>query len=304
MTRNRAIKRRYDGQRLERASMQERTPYAARPARRVMPAPPVRPPRRGTRYIRPERPERKRVRKNYIIHYMLFSLAAVAIVSILSVTVLFKANKVVFESDGECAYSIDEIMAAGGFSKGVNLIRFNAAEAEQNIEDKLILIDEVSIGKSFPSSLVVSVKGAKGEICVLSGGKYYTVSGKKRILEITDSRPDGPVITGYTPKDREAGDYLTSDDGDEEKTKLAFDLTEMVKNYDLGGVTEINLADRLDISMLCEGRVKVKLGAPTELNEKFTVAEEMLKSYIKRNERGVLRLSNPRKVTFKPDSDA
>jgi len=232
---------------------------------------------------------------------MLFAAAAVAVVSFLSVTVLFKANKVVI--NGDCVYTAEQIMEAGGFSYGVNLIRFNTEEAEKNIADKLVYIDSVKIAKRFPNQITVEAANAKPEVVLFADGRYYRISGKSRILEISETRPEldeNPVVVGYSPKDREVGAYLVSEDGDEGKTKLIFELTALAKEHNLGD-TEINLADKLDVSLTCGGRVSIKLGAPTELGEKFTVAEKMLESYIAPSEKGVLRLANPRKVTFKPD---
>jgi len=232
---------------------------------------------------------------------MLFTVAAVAVVSFLSVTVLFKANKVVI--DGDCVYSEEQIMEAGGFSYGVNLIRFDSEEAEKSIADKLVYIEEVKIIKKYPNQITVEAASAKPKVVLLADGRYYSVSGKSRILEISGTRPEienSPVVVGYSPKDREVGAYLVSEDGDEGKTKLIFELTDLAKAHNLGD-TEINLADKLDVSLTCGGRVSIKLGAPTELGEKFTVAEKMLESYIAPSEKGVLRLANPRKVTFKPD---
>jgi len=228
---------------------------------------------------------------------MLLTAASVVIVSILSVTVLFNVNRIVIE--GDCAYSADELAAAGGFSEGMNLIRFDAEKAEADITDKLIFINDIKIEKRYPTSLVITVEAAQRELTLLSGGKYYSVSSKKRILDVSGTRPDGLIIKGCDPEQSEVGDYLIC--ADEGKVKLIFELADMVESHGLSQVTEIDVSDRLDVSLVCGERIEIKLGAPSELNEKFTVANEMLKSYIESGEKGVLRLSNPRKVTFKPD---
>ncbi|MDR0197105.1 MAG: FtsQ-type POTRA domain-containing protein [Oscillospiraceae bacterium] len=242
--------------------------------------------------------KRKKIRKNYIIHITMFALAAALVMSVLSVTVLFNTHNIVVS--GESVYTDEEIITASKITEGVNLVRFNRAKAERNIMDNLVLLDSVSVKKKFPSTLSVTVKGAERKLSVLSDGLYYSVSEKRRIIEIDKAPPgDGLTVIGCEPSEREAGAYLRCDE-DEEKVELVFTLADLLKKHEFYFVTVIDVTDRLDIVMYCEKRLEIKMGAPVELDGKISVAKEIIENHIDSNEKGVLRISNPQKPTFKP----
>lgn len=247
------------------------------------------------------RSARKR-RGKMTLYYVLIGIVAVAAVSILSVTVLFNISS--FEVVGDTSYSAEEIIAACGIDEGDNLLRINIGQAEESIVSQLVYIDSARISRGFPNRLVIAVEPAQPVLSFASGSRYYTISERGRLLEISGSSADCPVVKGYSPAaDAEIGAQL-EDDG-EGRIAIALQMIEYMREYGLSGNCEINLTDTLNIRMTYEGRVEMELGANTRMEDKFYHAGLLLESEITANERCTLILSNPDRVVKRPiyDSD-
>ena len=252
----------------------------------------------------PKKPSQKatarKKRGKMTLYYVLIGIVATAAVSILSVTVLFNINS--FQVMGETVYTNEEIIAACGIEKGDNLLRINVGNAEEQIVSKLVYIDTAKISRGFPNRLVITVEPASPALCFASGGRYYIISKKGRLLEIGRSSPDCPVVRGYIPAmNVEAGVQL--EDDKEGRLSIAIQMTDYMQQYGLNGQCEINLTDTLNIIMMYEDRVEMELGAATRLEDKFYHASLLLKDEISSAERCILILSNPDRVVKRPVYD-
>jgi hypothetical protein len=222
------------------------------------------------------------------------------IIGALSVTVLFNANSLVVK--GESIYTIEEILQAGNIEQGVNLLRFDAAQAQQDIKDSLIELDRVIVRKVFPSSISIEIEGAQRVMSVESDGEYFDISRNGRIINSSANRPKDLVITGFTVIEPQVGGYI--DCGEAGHTELVFKVIELIEKHDFPDLNRIDLSDRFDVRLfngINEERIEVKLGAPIQLDEKIAMASNIISENIASNERGVLRIHNSGKGTFKPD---
>jgi cell division septal protein FtsQ len=288
--------------------------------------PPLKMPRRRKPSRRPSdrTPEirgsvrKRRVRQNYVIHFALVAILFVTGFAVLSVTVFFNAEKVVIK--GESSYSDEEIMAAGNIEMGVNLIRFGSGQAQDDIIDSLIRLDEVTVKRVFPSTITITVERAERIFSFYSDGAYFEVSQKGRIINSESKRPKGLIINGLMLESAAVGDYLdhaadVNESGehsvdadaitdDKEKIELIFRLVELIGKHGLTEIGRIDIADRFDIKMFTgiagNERVEVKLGAANQLDEKLAVTAKIISKEIAEGEKGVLRVSTPRKASFNP----
>ena len=268
-------------------SAETRQPSRSRPAQ-----PKKKPPEKAP-------PPRKK-RGSFILYYVLIGIVAIAAVSILSVTVLFNISS--FTITGNTAYSDDEIIAACGIEKGDNLLRIDIGKAEEQIVSKLVYIDSARLTRGFPNRLVITVEPAQPVLSFASGGSYYVISERGRLLEIGQVSPDCPVVKGYSPLAETVIGAQLEDDEDG-RIAIALRMMEYMREYGLNSDCEINLSDTLNIRLNYDGRVDMELGASTRLEDKFYHAGILLRDEITAAERCTLILSNPDRVVKRPIYD-
>jgi len=232
---------------------------------------------------------------------LLIAIIAVSIIGASSVTILFNATEVVVT--GDSIYTNDEILAIGGIETGQNLIRLDSEQAETDIMKELVCLDGVRIKKvfGFPSSIIVEVEGAKKQFSVSNGRNFLEVSQNGRIIGITEKTPTDLLIIGLAAVEPSVGGYLDCGDEEREQSELVFRLAALIEQHEVPDINRIDITDRFDIKLFSSGdRIEVKLGAPMQLDEKLKVAARIIEDEIAENESGVLRVSNPRKASFKP----
>ena len=248
----------------------------------------------------PKKAPARRKRGKMTLYYVLIGIVAVAAVSILSVTVLFNISS--FQVIGETSYTDEEIIAACGIEKGNNLLRINIGNAEEQIVSKLVYIDSARISRGFPNRLVITVEPAHPAVSFASGGSYYVISERGRLLEIDRISSDTPVVKGYSPAaDAAAGSQL--EDDDEDRMSIALQMIAYMEQYGLNKRCEIDLTDTLNITMSYDGRIEMELGAATRMEDKFYHASLLLEDEISLTERCILILSNPDRVVKRPVYD-
>ncbi|MCL2076792.1 MAG: FtsQ-type POTRA domain-containing protein [Oscillospiraceae bacterium] len=241
---------------------------------------------------------KQRRKQNMSIYYMMFLLVSAVVFSVLSATVLFNLEEVT--AVGESIYTHEEIIAAADIKPGVNLIRFNSGECEARIAESLVYIDSVHIKKNLPGKLVINVVGAEEMANIEHEGNYYIISKNGRILGLADKNSENTVIYGYEADEPVIGARIKSIS--DRKTDLVYKLMNTAENVGLTGIVDIDISDYLNISMNYMNRIELHIGASTELEQKFRASAELLEKEIDKNEYGTLRLIDPLKVVFKPET--
>lgn len=231
------------------------------------------------------RRHRRKKRIFYIVSFLIVVVAAIT----LSLTVLFRVDQIAIE--GETRYSSDQIIESSGLYYGENLFRANVNLAEKTIENKLPYIGQVKISKSLPGKLLISVQ--EDDVAGAAGynGQYVTLSCEGKVLELSDSVPEGVAtikglnLTKAVPG--ETASYETEDEG-----SLFGQLGEAVEQSGISNVSAIDLSDQYQLTVTIENKFLLKLGTPTYLQRKLTFAQEILKNHLKDSPSGVIDLSS------------
>lgn len=276
--------------------------------------------------------KRKKRAGKYTLYYVLIGVLAVIALTVLSTTVLFNIG--VFVVSGESVYSDEEIIEACGIKKGENLLKINTSRAESKVVSKLVYIDSVEIHRGFPNRLTLSVTPAKPTVAFAFGGKYYVISERKRLLEISDTPLDCPVIKGVQmllqpeekKKETTAADggsvnssSLTSEEGitlengaeeisvgavlgddNNNRIKLALSIAKLMRENGLTKDYEVNIADTLDVTISYDGHIKIELGTTAALNDKIYRASRIIEEDIGENENCTLNITNPNRAVKRP----
>ena len=235
-----------------------------------------------------------------VLARIIIMLAVVAAL-VLSVAIFFKVQRI--EVQGNSIYSAERITAASAIEIGDNLLTLNKASAVGNIIAALPYVEEVSIGRTMPDTVVIRVKENEASFAVLTDtNTAWLISCRGKALErieMTDFEQH-PRILGVSVKAPLMGETVTST----EQSKLDTAL-EVLRELDGTGLLEhivtVNVEKDYDIVMWYEDRYEVLLGSGQELGYKMqylTAILEQLSEY----QAGTidLTLSKESKASFRP----
>lgn len=239
-------------------------------------------------------PKRRRRGGNYILYYLLAGVVVIVVFVILANTLLFNCSAV--EAVGCERYSVEEIVAASGIKTGENLLRIDAARAEENIISSLAYIDMAKVTKKYPTRIIITVTEAEKWFCVSQDGVTAAVSRGGKILE--HCAADGLVtVKGFEAESLEAGARLKSTIDGKNDTPAA--IMTAAEKSGLSEITEIDLTDRFDIKILYDGRVTLEIGNITDIESKLTVGAAIIREEISPTEEVTILLTNPEVVAVR-----
>ena len=124
-------------------------------------------------------------------------LIAGAVVAAL--TVFFKVQSITVS--GNARYTSEEVVAASGIEIEDNLFLLNKYSAAQAIFEKLPYVEEATINRALPDTIVITVRECVAAAGVVTPEGYWLISENGKLLERTDTLPSGcPGITGVEPE--------------------------------------------------------------------------------------------------------
>lgn len=225
-------------------------------------------------------PTHRRRVGNYSHYYFAFGVIAVIIFVVLANTVLFRCGSVTVE--GTQRYSAEEIIAASGLKTGDNLLHIDTGAAEKKIIEQFAYIDSASVRKKYPTGLEITVGEAEQWFCVEQDGETAVVSRLGKLID--KAAPASLVrVAGYEAASMEIGDTLTS--LVEGKQELPAKILASAEYNNMRGLTEIDLTDRFNIELNLYGRIVVRIGDTTDLDEKLYSAVSVINKSVSDTER-------------------
>jgi cell division septal protein FtsQ len=240
---------------------------------------------------------RKRRKRSYTLYY-LFVLLLVLITGItLSVTVFFNIQQI--KISGSDNYTADQIASLADVSEGDNLFRLNLKKMRQTVLEQATELDDVTIRRDLPETLVFELTPAEPTAVVLSSGKYYLISSGLRIIRVMDTLEGYESllqISGMDLSDHDLGDFLTGDSVYENLTKV---LTQ-IKESKLESVQGISIDEAEEIQLNYQNRIGISLGSTMELSDKLALAGQIITENVGPTETGVLDVSRLGTAYFRP----
>lgn len=241
--------------------------------------------------------KKKRRHGSYVIYYFMLGSVVLIIFAILSVTVLFNCEQIIVE--GETVYTDEEIIAASGLKGDENLVRLNLSGINEKITDALVSLDSAEVTKQFPNAVKITVKPAEPMANFYYAGKNYVISHVGRVMQIESSAADCMEVVGYQPSDSVViGDYITA--VNPEQDEMISTINAAIEELEFSGVTRLDISDPLSISITYDDRVFVRLGNILSLDEKLTMAKEVIEKYVGSGERVSLDVTNTDRVVQRP----
>lgn len=226
---------------------------------------------------------RRRNRGRFGPLFKLLCVVGVIVALTVGATVFFRVEQVVVT--GNKRYTQEEIIAASGIQLGDNLYSLNKVHIDQNIRTTLPYIGDLTINRSLPSTIVITVteweavaqvavptpeqvaafQEEAGDVAVQTAQEPWLISVKGKLLEPAPADSAATTVTGLTPLSPQAGSMLEVPEG--EKTRLSA-LTGLLEALGEAGVQSQISDIRLEATQLVAryaGRFDVKM----ELNADF-----------------------------------
>lgn len=167
---------------------------------------------------RRNRKGRRRNRGRFGFLYKLLSTLIIFAAILAGCVVFFRVNTMMV--DGNSRYTSEEIIAASGVQQGDNLFTLNKGKMVSQILTRLPYVDDLSINRKLPDTLIFQVTESTPVAWIESEGTCWLLDHRCKILEAGDSSiTEGlPEVLGLTPVDATVGNRLTVNP--EEQNKL------------------------------------------------------------------------------------
>lgn len=137
---------------------------------------------------RPSPAKRRRNRRIAAVAAMVVLIAAGVWFSI---NMLFKVAG--FEVSGESPYTQEEIVAAFGGEVGDAMFSFSAGGTAREMEKTLPYLQQVTIRRRLPGTVVFEVTPAVEKYVLAYEGQYAVLSAERKVLQVTGQAPAGLI---------------------------------------------------------------------------------------------------------------
>lgn len=240
---------------------------------------------------------RKR-RKRRIAEWFIFTaLIFAAIFVVASLTVLFPIEEITVQ--GDTRYSAEEIIEASGVETGDNLWRTSASAVSGKVSTELPYVGSVKLSRTIPSAMTFIVEETSPAYAVKNGKRYILIDEQGKILELRAKKSGKTIIfEGLKLVNAQAGHKIEPEIPETYQTAKEILQCASENNIKLKSV---NVGDTNNISAVCNKKIRLDLGAATQLSEKMKMANEVilkLKEEGSLNE-GVINLKSTTKAFYK-----
>lgn len=243
----------------------------------------------------------RRQKPRRTIFVVILIVIFVGAIVLLSNTVLFRINNI--EVRGNERYQAEEITSLIGIHMGENLFRINPEPEEKRVLSVLPYIDEITISRKFPNTLLVTVKEENAAYKVDTGN--YTgilLSADGRVLEkVNDFRLyDVTEVVGLNTSGYEVGNTL-DDEKNEDKVHMVCDIITYLGENGIGNIKYIDINDKYDIRLNYNLKIRIYLGEPSELEDKIIMLAGVLER-IHETESGTIDIRSTSTAFFNPSN--
>lgn len=242
---------------------------------------------------------RRRGRFSFLTKLLCVLLIAGAAVAAL--TLFFRVQSIVVH--GSARYSEAEVVAASGIQIEDNLFLLNKYGVSQTIFEKLPYVEEASINRKLPDTIVITVRECAAAAGIESADGVWLISGSGKLLERTDAVPEGcPLVTGAEPDAPAPSEALSFGEGGDTTVQTLLTLLRASQEQGIrSGIARIDLSDPIAIHLEYLGRFSVKLPWGSDVAYKLLSLQTVVE-YLEGNETGEINLMADGEARFIPKS--
>ncbi len=242
------------------------------------------------------RTARKRSSVNALIGFVLVVIAAIFVMS-----VLFRVHDIRVE--GNEHYTDAEIIKAIDIEDGDNLFFYDRIAAVSRALAKLPYIEEVSITRSLPDKITITVTESKAMAYIVVGDEEWTIDHNCKVLgKAAEGEQDMLIpVVGFDPGTLLIGEQLTTGDGSTAPVEFLAEILYQLSERGLASsVTRIDFSDIKSVKFSYGGKYSVILGSYSEVEYKFGMFVSVMEQ-LKAGDVGIINLSDTSSAHFSPN---
>ena len=230
---------------------------------------------------------------------IMFFLVVVAVIFVMSV--FFRVSDI--QVRGNSHYSDEEIIRAIDIEEGDNLFFFDRFAALSRVFAKLPYIDEVSVERSLPNKVIITVSESQALAYIVLGEEKWTIDHSCKVLgKANDDELQGLIpIDGISPGTLMIGEPLETADVDE--TIVAY-IAEVLYQLEERGlyrqVGRVDFSNPRRVTFTYADKYTVVLGDSSNVEYKFGMLVSAM-SQLLDGDVGIINVSDGNTAHFSPN---
>lgn len=230
---------------------------------------------------------------------IVFFLVIVAMIFVMSVFFRVSDISVV----GNVHYRDDEIIQAIDIEEGDNLFFFDRFSALSRVFAKLPYIEEVSVERSLPNKVIITVSESEALAYIVLGDEMWTIDHSCKILgKATENELVNLVpIEGLHPGTLMIGETLETEDGDKELvayiSEVLYQLEERGLNRQIG---KVDFSNKNHVEFTYADKYTVRIGDASRTEHKFAMFVSVINQLLE-GDVGIIDLQDGKTAHFIPN---
>ena len=229
---------------------------------------------------------------------IMFFLVIVAVIFVMSV--FFRVSDI--QVRGNTHYTDEEIIRAIDIEEGDNLFFFDRFAALSRVFAKLPYIDEVSVERSLPNRVIITVTESQALAYIVLGEEKWTIDHSCKVLgKANDDELQGLIpIDGISPGTLMIGEPLQTADGSEEIVDFIAEVLYQLEERGLyREVGRVDFSNPRRVSFTYGDKYTVVLGDSGNIEYKFGMLVSAM-SQLLEGDVGIINVSDGNTARFSP----
>lgn len=240
-----------------------------------------------------------RARRRAFSGPLMFVVVVVAAIFVMSVFFRVEDIQVV----GNSHYTAEEIIRAVDIEEGDNLFFFDRFAAVGRAFSKLPYIEAVTVERSLPNRVVITVEETKALAYLQLGDEKWTLDHNCKVLGKAAEGEEETLlpIVGMKPGTLMIGEIMQTEDGSTETVDYLAEVLDQIEARGMTGqVTRIDFTNPNSPEFDYGGKYTVVLGRHDKVEYKFGMFVTVL-DMLKEGDVGVIDVSSGSKAHFSPN---
>jgi len=229
---------------------------------------------------------------------VMFFLVIVAVIFVMSV--LFRVSDI--QVRGNTHYTDEEIIRAIDIEEGDNLFFFDRFAALSRVFAKLPYIDEVTVERSLPNRVIITVTESQALAYIVLGEEEWTIDHNCKVLgKANEDELVGLIpILGIAPGTLMIGEPLQTADGDERIVNFIAAVLDQLEGRNLyRRVGRVDFTNPNQVEFTLDDKYIVRIGNDSSVEYKFGMLISAL-SQLLEGDVGIINVSDGNTAHFSP----
>ena len=229
---------------------------------------------------------------------VMFFLVIVAVIFVMSV--FFRVSDI--QVRGNSHYTDAEIIRAIDIEEGDNLFFFDRFAALSRVFAKLPYIDEVTVERSLPNRVIITVSESQALAYIVLGEENWTIDHNCKVLGKANEDELGGLIPilGISPGTLMIGEPLETSDGDERIVNYIAEVLDQLEARNLyRRVGRVDFSNPSQVEFTLDDKYTVRLGGDSNVEYKFGMLISAL-SQLLEGDVGIINVSDGNTAHFSP----